>query len=337
MLTYKITGNLNIYSSDWNKLVAGSDTATVFQTFEYLSSWREIFIPESEVLVIGVFDNQELMGLAVLRKQADKGTFLGTDRIGPGADLVTDFGDIVAKKGCEKEIWEKVILAAKEIGIKELTLDYVRETSPSFKLLTQLGLPYKEMLDAATPDVAPYLNLPSRFDDYLNSLGRKQRHEWRRKLRRLERKEYKIIISREPNDITEFIRLHKASTTQKDRFMSSQMENFFTTVVNKLWPQGLIDLVFIEIAGKKVSSTLSFLWPSFAEASEGKNKEYWLYNSGFDRSYQDLAIGFLLKGLTIKRAIELGYNRYSFLRGGERYKYDLGAKDEKLYKIIIQF
>ncbi|MBI3384644.1 GNAT family N-acetyltransferase [Candidatus Gottesmanbacteria bacterium] len=327
MVTYKITAGLETYLNEWNRLIENSHTATVFQTPEYLLSWRESFVSQKEVLLISIFEDLEVIGIAVFRKQADKATLLGTDRIGLGGDLVTDFGDIIAKEGKEKEIWKEVLLALGKNGIKEVVLDYIRQTSPSFTALTKLGHSHEEMLDNAIPDVSPSLDLPKTFNDYLNLLERKNRHELQRKLRRLENTGYDIRVSAKATDITEFIRLHKASTLTKDRFMNSEMVNFFTKIAKGLFSKGFIDLVFMEVEGKSVASTLSFLW----------KREYWLYNSGFDRNYKDLAVGLLLKGLTIKRAIDLGYNKYNFLRGNERYKYDLGAIDEKLYKIIIQF
>jgi CelD/BcsL family acetyltransferase involved in cellulose biosynthesis len=159
-------------------------------------------------------------------------------------------------------------------------------------------------------------------------LKRKERHEFKRKLRRLESETYQIVVSQNPNlDIDEFIRLHKASTGDKDRFMTKKMEGFFKQIVRVLSPKGLIDLLFMQIDGKNVSSIISFVWQN----------EYWLYNSGFDRDYTNLAVGFLLKALSVKYAIAKGYKRYNFLRGNERYKYDLGAKDERLYKMKINF
>ena len=42
------------------------------------------------------------------------------------------------------------------------------------------------------------------------------------------------------------------------------------------------------------------------------------------------------KKVISKDAIESGKKKYDFLRGGERYKYELGAKDLQLYKIEVK-
>jgi len=338
MLRYEIKSDLlSIPLEDWNNLLSDSITATVFQTPEYCQAWWNVFVHDDKQLcLVVIYDEKEIIGIAPLRRQNDKITFLGTDSVGKGQDLVTDFGDIVAKKGREKEIWKQVVGAIREMRVvREVVLDYVRESSQSFSVLKESGHQISEMIDNANSDVAPYLFLPKTWDEYLAQLGRKERHELRRKLRRLEGVGYEIdsfpigqlnYSYRHSEVVKEFIRLHKLSTREKDLFMTSLMETFFTKLSEVFTPQGLLEFSFLKIGGENVASTISFLW---------KN-EFWLYNSGFDRKYDNLAIGFLLKALTIKMAIEKGFARYSFLRGNERYKYDLGAKDEKLYKIIIK-
>ena len=64
--------------------------------------------------------------------------------------------------------------------------------------------------------------------------------------------------------------------------------------------------------------------------------EWWLYNSGYDPSYSFYSVGLLLKAQSIHWAIEQGKKKYDFLRGNERYKYDLGAKNLRLYRIEIR-
>ena len=49
-----------------------------------------------------------------------------------------------------------------------------------------------------------------------------------------------------------------------------------------------------------------------------------------------LAVGFWWPLVfLLKKSIEKKIEIFDFLRGNERYKYDLGAKDKLLYKVII--
>ena len=66
------------------------------------------------------------------------------------------------------------------------------------------------------------------------------------------------------------------------------------------------------------------------------NDGYYLYNSGYNTEYASLSVGLMLKTMCIKDAIEQGRKRFYFLRGDEHYKYDLGAKDCHLFRLVIQ-
>jgi CelD/BcsL family acetyltransferase involved in cellulose biosynthesis len=62
---------------------------------------------------------------------------------------------------------------------------------------------------------------------------------------------------------------------------------------------------------------------------------YLLYNSGYDPGYSHLSVGLLNKALSIKDAVERGRESFEFLRGTERYKYDLGAQDRAIYRLTV--
>ncbi len=328
-MNYKLYDNFDTILPQWNELIQTSETATVFQTYEFINAWWKIFIKDnSQLFVVAVYKDNNMVGLGLFRKVGSTLTFIGTDKVGPNGDLVTDYGDIVAQTGREKEIWTKIIEAAKENGIKNLQLEFMRESSNSFKFLSGEKYEVSEMMDNNVFDSTPFLELPLSWEEYLTQLPRKERHELKRKIRRLEESDnYEIFSSPNPQeDLGEFIRLHKLSTVKKDVFMSEQMAGFFEALTNSLSAKNIIDIMFMKFNGERVSSVFSFKW---------KN-QYWLYNSGFNRKYEYVSVGFLLKALGIKNAIEKKYNVYNFLRGRERYKYDLGARDEKLYKIDIR-
>lgn len=60
-----------------------------------------------------------------------------------------------------------------------------------------------------------------------------------------------------------------------------------------------------------------------------------LYNSGFDPRFREMAPGVVLLSHCIRAAIERGDVEFDFLRGQERYKYDLGAHDRGVYRVRL--
>jgi len=202
-------------------------------------------------------------------------------------------------------------------GYKKIQLDYVREDSETFHSLRG------ESSQVEKQEVVPYLELPKTWEEYLTLLKRKHRKEIKRKLKRLEEVEHELV--REDN-FNEFIRLHRLSDSEKEKFMSEPMAEFFKDVYKLKIIGWETRLDYLKIEGKAVAGIMSFV----------SEKEWWLYNSGFDPEYSYYSVGVVLKALSIKQAIEAGKIKYDFLRGNERYKYELGAKDLQLYKLVLE-
>lgn len=301
-------------SDQWDRLVSQSITATWFQT----SSWLRLFIRHfgGDLHVNGVYDGDVLIGIAPFTLSKQTFSILSLIPV-LGDEMVSDFGDIIALKGREKDVWDAVFTHLKDSSFH---FQFIREESPSFHILSELGGIVQHS------DVSPFLDLPSTWDEYLSYLNRKDRHELKRKIRRLEEEgAFKVCHEGDPADIEEFFRLMSLSNDQKRDFLSSDMRLFFQDILKTFWKEKTLSLCFMKLNGKNIAAAVLF---------EYKNQVL-LYNSGFDPEYSRLSPGFLLKAFLIKHAIEEKKSRFDFLRGNERYKFDLGAKERKLYTIAL--
>ena len=197
---------------------------------------------------------------------------------------------------------------------KKIQLDYVREDSETFQSLQGTSLRVDKQ------EAAPYIELPNSWEEYLEGLERKNRKELKRKFKRLNEVSHEFTTE---DNLEEFFRLHRLSDPAKNKFMSEPMAEFFKDIYEAKIPGWQTSLSFLKIEDKYAAGIMSF------ESQD----EYWLYNSGYDPAFSYYSVGLLLKALSIKQAIEQGKKKYDFLRGGERYKYELGAKDLQLYKL----
>lgn len=295
-------------------LLNKSLTGTFFQSTEWLSLWLTHFGGSSEI--IGVYEDEVLVGIAPFIKGNGIREFLGGSAV-QGTDLVSDFGDIISLPGREKEVWKAVI---KNYKNNRLELNFVRENSPSLKILTDLGGKIEEV------DVAPYLDLPHAWEEYLLQLSRHDRHELKRKIRKAQDAGVtQTSYADNPQEIEEFFKLMVLGNKEKRDFLSLEMKAFFRSVIETLYLQKLLDLTFLKLDGVYIAAAMLFNFKA----------EVLLYNSGFNPEYSFFSPGLILKAYTIKEAIESGKSRYDFLRGGERYKYDLGGKERKLFRVTI--
>lgn len=296
-------------------------TETFFQTKEWVQLWVTHFDKENKNFTLGVFDQEKMIGAGSFTTGKTGISLLGVTPV-LGKEIVSDYGDIFAKNSLEEVVWKEILayMKANHSDSKDIRLYFIREDSPSFQILKD----YTSNIEQA--DIAAYIDLPYSWDEYLSFLDRHNRHELRRKIRKLEKENaFKVCFEGNPGDIDEFFRLMSLSNEQKRDFLSEDMKKFFWDIFSIFWRKNMLRLCFMKLGGKNIAAVLCFIY----------NKQLLLYNSGYDPSFNSLSPGFILKSYMIKYAIEQGLEKFDFLRGSERYKFDLGAKQRVLYNITI--
>jgi CelD/BcsL family acetyltransferase involved in cellulose biosynthesis len=174
------------------------------------------------------------------------------------------------------------------------------------------------------------MDLPHTWEEYLAILNGKQRHEVRRKLRRLgERGRINYRVIEDSKDVQDamdlFLKFFRESKEDKGMFMTANRESFFRSLAWTMARVGLLKIGFLEIDEKPVSATMCFDY----------NDTVYLYNSGYYAQYSKLSVGLISKILCIKDSIERGRKKFDFLKGAEKYKYHLGGKEILLQKCQI--
>ncbi|MBW7960565.1 GNAT family N-acetyltransferase [Patescibacteria group bacterium] len=294
-----------------------SVTSTIFQTYDFLKIWTDNFPIDYRILEI--YEDNQQVGYLPVSIEDNQIEILGTTAV-LGNEQVTDFGDISSIKGKENQVWQVILeYLKKNYSGYKLTLNFIRESSPSFNILK------KYQPDPVKVATSPYIKLPKSWDEYLNGLKRKSRQELKRKMRRLEALNYKnYFAEKDDNNIKTFLNLMKKSSNEKNSFLTDKMEVYFRQLMQNFDKKRLL-LWFMEIGNKVVASVIVFRFKNQIQ----------LYNSGVDTEYNYYSVGLLSKAFLIKWAIENGFEIYDFLQGNERYKYDLGAVNNPLYKFEI--
>ncbi|MBI2617751.1 GNAT family N-acetyltransferase [Candidatus Gottesmanbacteria bacterium] len=298
----------------WDDLISKSSTASFFQTREWISLWMKHF--KGNPYIVGVFEEEDCIGIGPFEKKGTTFELLGSSEV-LGKELISDYGDIIAQSGREEEVW-KSLLAYREKEYQGLVLRFrfIQADSPSSSILASLGFVKEKK------DISPQLSLPGSWDEYLLLLDRHNRHELRRKMKRLGVSLRNLVVSEcTSSDIDIFFHLMGESSPQKAAFLTPLMKAFFQDMIKFYYEQSLLELIFLNFEGKSVAGALVFLY---------KN-DVLLYNSGFDRTVYNLSPGFILSALLIQKAIEEKRRRFDFLRGEERYKFDLGAQARDVY------
>ena len=183
-------------------------------------------------------------------------------------------------------------------------------------------------------DVCPVLTIPAGldFEGYLDTLEKKERHEVRRKIRRASAAgRIALELSADPiRDLDAFVELHQKRWGAEGLFPptagGAASRRFFAGLFESCAPTGVLDLCFLTIGGRRIAAGVTF--------DDGKTKYY--YNAGVDPDARELSPGVVMVASYIQRAIELGRTRLDFLRGNEPYKYEWGAVDEPIERLLVQ-
>jgi CelD/BcsL family acetyltransferase involved in cellulose biosynthesis len=323
-MSYTITvENLDGVTSSWDRLRHSLGWASVFVLPAWLKAWWEAFGGEDEPYLRTLRDGQKVVGFAPLMVNSETASFIGS------AD-VCDYLDFVIAPGKESNFFQVLLDDLRNNGIKKLDLRPVRPDSTVLKHLLSIARKRGYDVNCAPEDVSLELDLPATWNEYLATLNSKQRHEVRRKLRRLwgaGNVEHQCVeVSREVEHyLDSFFKLFSLSRHEKASFMDQKMKSFFTSLAKAMADIGLLRLGVLRVNSVPAAMTVGFDY----------NDSHYLYNSAYDPQFSYLSVGLLCKILCLKESIEKGRKKWNFLKGAEPYKYQLGGQEVPLYNCLI--
>ena len=189
-------------------------------------------------------------------------------------------------------------------------------------------------LNLEREDVCPVATLPvaADIDTFLATLGKKERHEIRRKVRRAAAVgDILLVDAADPlAELESFIDLHQKRWGADGLFPptagGAQSRVFMRRLFELYGPDGPLRLTFLSVGGRRIAAGIHF------ETRDG----ILYYNAGVDPEARDLSPGVLMVYAYIERALARGLRRMDFLRGDESYKYEWGATDEPIQRLLVR-
>ena len=310
---------------NWNNILVDCAGDTVFITPNWQEIWWNRFGDGQQIHLKQILNDSVIIGIAPLMLNEKLLTFIGD------SDLY-DYMDFPHRKGNESLFFESLWNFVLPLDWEVMRLESIPEDSATLKYLKNMAINDGYEVDSIESDKTPFLELPSSWDDYLSHLRKKDRHELRRKIRRLENNgafeqiKFELTFDTLEESMDCFFQLMSMSSFEKKEFLAADRKAFFMEIASDLSERSQFDLFFMEIGGEKVAGCICFDY----------DDQYLLYNSGYRTDMSHLSVGLLNKAFTIKHAIDIGKKEYNFLRGTERYKYQLGAQDRSVFDLVIQ-
>jgi CelD/BcsL family acetyltransferase involved in cellulose biosynthesis len=199
-------------------------------------------------------------------------------------------------------------------------------------------------LNVEQEDVCPVIRIPegADLDGFLSTLGKKERHEIRRKVRRAESAgDVQLVDSADPAvDLDEFIDLHQRRWGDDGLFPATPGGDQSRVFIRRLFElfgeranaadatprDPSLHLAFLEVDGRRIGAAIFFETPG----------ALLYYNAGVDPDARELSPGVVLLERLVRRAIEKGKCRVDLMRGDEPYKYEWGARDEPIQRLLVR-
>ncbi len=299
---------------------------SVFVLPPWLEVWWQAFQTGSRLCLSAVRQEAEIIGIAPLHVKEGKAAFIGS------AD-VCDYLDFIIAPGQEEGFFNALLDDLLKQDINQLNLDSLRPDSTALVYLVEIARRRGYLVQTAQEDISLTMELPPTWEDYLASLAKKQRHEVRRKLRRLQEADnvrYDYLRVEPPGvaRLTDtFLDIFSRSRQYKADFMTERMAGFFHSLALAMAGAGILRYGVLELDAIPVAMIMAFDY----------SETMYLYNSAFLPGYDSLSVGLLSKILGIQESINAGLKHWDFLKGTEDYKYQLGGHEIPLFNCQITF
>lgn len=308
MFTYKIftdTEALEQLCSNWKSLVIRSETATPFQTYEWVSSWWSCLGRFKKLYLIAIYEGQDLVGLYPGYTQP--GVLKVLSPIGKG---LSDYLHPLIQTGYEQTISEEILnLLIDQKEFQFIDFHQIRETHP---------LCENENVQKAVQSECFILNLPSTFEAYIQTLSKSMRYE----AKRTEKGDFKHNLASVKTVKTEeeakeglslLFDLHRLRWKKKGLpgvFFMRSIQNFHEHYIRQALLSNQLKLAIYRHGSDVVGGIYVIR----------VGKTSYFYQSGFNPLYKALSPGSVLVSHSIRETIEEEGNCFDFLRGAESYK-----------------
>lgn len=318
-------------AEEWNALLDRSVQPLPFLRHEYLRVWWE-------TRGAGEWKNAQL-AVAVYRDvqgtlQGAAGFFIAPTRLGPtmfllGSHRLTDYLGVLVAPEAQDGFFRalgRALFGPNPVFPQVRRWEWwnVLPQNPLRSASEVWAQAYGLDILESPVEVAPYIALPRSWEAYLNQVGKKQRHEIRRKLRRIQNAGtvawYKVTQEHDlDKEMDTFFHLLEGRE-DKALFFTPERRAWLRRTVAEAHKHGWLFLAFLTLNGEPAAAFLGFDF----------HKRLWIYNSGLNPAFHALSPGWVLLAYILQWAIAREYKELDFMRGPETYKYRFGAQNRTL-------
>ncbi|MBI4358107.1 MAG: GNAT family N-acetyltransferase [Candidatus Omnitrophica bacterium] len=321
----------------WEELLARSGNRSIFMTWEWLSTWWEIFGGDHELwwLIVKGRDGNWIGGAPLYLRRYRNGLLLPYRElrfVGTGASVGTEHMDVVADPNYRSEALQALTVYLAEHASRWDVLCMTDISNPEalvYQITNHLaGRDMWVHVGEQLPK-AVYVPLPSTWDEYFKSLGKWLRQTISRQRRKLLRElglnlyvwsEKDSSLDSALDELERLFRARKSALGVSNKFQSAPgYREFHRRLMARFFERGWLYLAFLKDHERAVAVEYTFKYGDVLYS----------YQSGFDPEFGRRNVFKVLRSYVIEEAIRQGIREFDLLRGDESYKYDWKAVDRK--------
>ncbi len=213
---------------------------------------------------------------------------------------------------------------------------FLAERRPDWDLLLAGDLPSSERWSqllgghVVRREASPILRASGGWDEYLAGRSANLRQQVRRRERALAREhdlQYRLANdpSRLQADLDGLFALHGQRWDAGESPFAGAHQAFHREFTAVALERGWLRLWFLELDGHPRAAWYGFRFEGIES----------YYQAGYDASWREKSVGFVLLAHTIRAALEDGVREYRFLRGNEPFKYRFADHDPGLETVAV--
>ena len=324
---------LRAIEPSWNALLQRSGSDAIFLTWEWISTWWEVFGSRFSLLVLTAEDdNGRLIGIAPLmvgpRRTASGLTFRALMIIGQRGDTLAEYLDFIVEPGREAQVTG----AFCEFLQRDLAAEWdfifferILTTSPNLPVLLAKTTRPPGIAARDAQLKSPYIALGDSWPALLGGKSRNFRNQWNNSWNRLHAEgEVQFLFGGKDMPLSEALaevtRLHRERWEDRSAsFKTDEYLEFHQRLCTRLHAKGWLLLLLLSVNGENVAVRYDYVYAD----------KIWCMQGGWSPEWAAKRVGTLLTGKVIEWGIEHGLSEYDFLGGDSDYK-RRWASDERV-------
>ena len=310
---YDNVETLTDFLAAWDDLLSACPSASIFSTWEWLTSWWRSFGAGQRLLAVAFRDSAgRLVGLAPLSLTSPSSPRRVLRLMGDGSGD-SDNLDLLARPGFENEVAKALLDYLRDhSGAWDLCqLNRVPSESPVGESLVR-HLTQRRWTAISYPQPRSLVPLPETWEAYLNQLSSKERGKIGIRTRRLEKRYRVRYVKCTEADLRTYLdvlfRLHQNRWQLRGEagsFNFNARRQFYEEMGGLFLARQWLEFWLLELDGKVAAAQFGFRY---------RDTVYSL-QEGFDPAYSSDSVGYVLRAHVLRDLIAAGVRRYDFLWG----------------------